>query len=343
MVSKSEKLLTLCTAAYNAEKYIETMIQSVIAAARTAEIELLIVNDGSKDRTEEIILEYKNKHADMIRYISKENGGAGSAWNVGMKEASGRYFKLLDADDYVDSAGLGKLVDALKEENSDLILTNYTKVYPGRKLPVDFKAMVRPAVQQDVSYFRQVKFTMHAAVFRTELLRQHKMQLTERVPYTDFQFIMFPIPYVKLVSYYDMNVYMYSLGVEGQSVSNEVMLRQLDVLAEVIAAVTDYYVKCEKKGLLNPGQQSVMLQAILGQYHDMMKRYLRNGKNDKWEKFRLFDERIGLADETIKAASESYSAVKAIRKSNYRLCPVVAVWYRLKYGLYKALKEPQMK
>lgn len=341
MVSKNKKLLTLCTAAYNAEKCIETMLQSVAAAGRQKEIELLIVNDGSKDCTEEIVLKYEKQYPDMIRYIFKENGGAGSAWNIGMREATGRYFKLLDADDCVDSDGLKKLLDVLKEENADLILTNYTKVYPGRRLPVDFQYVVCPAVDQDISYFGQLNFTMHAAAFRTEILRQHKMQLTEQVPYTDFQFIMFPIPFVKRVSYYDINVYMYSLGIEGQSVSNEVMLRNLDVLAEVIAVVTDYYVECKKKGILNRGQQSVMVHSILSQYRDMMKWYLRNGKNDRWEKTRQFDERIGLADETMKAASGKYGAVKIIRGSDYRLCLAVAAWYRLKYRLYQMLKELQ--
>lgn len=337
MILEHKKLLTLCTAAYNAEKYIGAMIESVIASKRQSELELLIINDGSKDQTEEIILKYHEQYSDMIRYIPKENGGAGSAWNIGMQKASGKYFKLLDADDYVDSVGLGKLLDVLREENSDLVLTNYTKVYFGRKEPIDFKNEVLPAVKQDISYFRKLKFTMHAATFRTEILKQHGMQLTERVPYTDFQFIMFPVPFVNFVSYYDINVYMYHLGVEGQSVSDEVKLRHLDVLAEVIDVVVRYYVKCREKGSLNQGQQSMMMQSILLQYRDMMKLYLRNGKSDRWEKVRAFDKRVGLTDETIKAETGKYSAVKLIRSSDYRLCRAVSAWYRIKYRLYRLL------
>lgn len=341
MDSEKKKLLTLCTAAYNAENCIEAMLLSVIAAGRQEEIELLIVNDGSKDRTEEIIQEYKNQYPDMIRYIFKENGGAGSAWNIGMREASGRYFKLLDADDCVDSNGLGRLVDILKDEKADLILTDYTKVYPEKRLSVDFKSTVRPATGRDVSYFQKLKFTMHAVTFRTEILCKHEMRLTEKVPYTDFQFIMFPIPFVNLVSYYDINVYMYSLGVEGQSVSDEVLLGHLDALAGVISTVTDYYVDCLKKGLLSESQKSWMLYSVIGEYRDMMKLYLRNEKKGNWLKVKAFDKRIGLADKTLEAASGKYGVIKIIRGSDYRLCMVIAVWYRLKYRLYQMLKGLQ--
>ena len=113
------KVLSVVIPAFNIEKYIDETLQSFIASAVFSELEILIVNDGSVDGTKIKAESYSNKYPNNIRLINKENAGHGSTINVGIKEATGKYFKVVDGDDWVDSEGLVRVVEKLKTETAD--------------------------------------------------------------------------------------------------------------------------------------------------------------------------------------------------------------------------------
>ena len=91
-------------------------------------LEVLIVDDGSKDNTAEIGLKYEKKYPSIFKLIKKENGGHGSAINVGIEKATGKYLRPIDADDWVDSNALDYCLERMKNVNVDMILTNFKKV-----------------------------------------------------------------------------------------------------------------------------------------------------------------------------------------------------------------------
>ena len=113
---------------YNVEKYLRQTLDSFLAEEILEEIEILIVDDGSKDKTAAIGKEYERKYPGTFRVISKENGGHGSTINRGIQEAKGRYFKVVDGDDWVNTADFVKLVKALKNCTAEYVVTR-----PGRK------------------------------------------------------------------------------------------------------------------------------------------------------------------------------------------------------------------
>ena len=117
-----DKLLTVVIPAYNIEKYEEQCLSSFVKPKALPEIEVLVVNDGSSDRTVEIAEKYVQKYPDIFRVINKENGGHGSTINRGIEEARGTYFKVVDGDDWVDGAAFGKLVRFLHTAKSDFIV-----------------------------------------------------------------------------------------------------------------------------------------------------------------------------------------------------------------------------
>ena len=102
------KLITVTIPCYNSEAYMSKAIDSLIPFIE--DVEIVIVNDGSKDNTIKIANEYKAKYPKDIVVIDKENGGHGSGVNAGLKVAKGLYYKVLDSDDWIDH-------DALKETN----------------------------------------------------------------------------------------------------------------------------------------------------------------------------------------------------------------------------------
>ena len=95
-----DKILTVSVAAYNVEKFIRNTLDSCIAEEIMTDLEVLVVDDGATDATAEIVREYEDKYPQTFRLIHKENGGYGTTVNRSMQEASGKYFRLLDGDDW---------------------------------------------------------------------------------------------------------------------------------------------------------------------------------------------------------------------------------------------------
>ena len=105
---------------YNVEKYIKKCLES-LAEQTLQDFEIIIVNDGTKDNSEEIILNYQKEHPEMpIKYLKKENGGLASARNYGVKFATGKYISFFDPDDYLDK-DLYKNLEKYMDDNIDVI------------------------------------------------------------------------------------------------------------------------------------------------------------------------------------------------------------------------------
>ncbi len=123
-----KKLLTVAIPAYNISEYIDKIIDSLLSTEKKNCLEILIVNDGSKDNTLELAKEYESKNEEIIRVIDKKNGGHGSTINAAIKIASGKYFKVIDGDDWVDSKQLDLLLEKLEEIEDDMLVCGYTQV-----------------------------------------------------------------------------------------------------------------------------------------------------------------------------------------------------------------------
>lgn len=215
------KILTVVIPAYNVEKYLEHTLNSFAAESILSDIEVLIVDDGSKDRTAEIGSRYAQQYPQTFRVISKENGGHGSTINVGIREASGKYFKVVDGDDWVNTAGFVHLVQQLKTCNSDFIFTNYSKYYDDvqkeEKVTYDYLESGKEYLFSEVCNYEVLQ--MHALTMKTSLLQEKNITLDEKCFYVDAEYVVFPVPYVQTVTFFDCYVYMYRLALDTQSVS----------------------------------------------------------------------------------------------------------------------------
>lgn len=217
------KVLTISVAAYNVQKYLHKLCDSIIASDALADIEVLIVSDGSKDQTPDIARTYEKKYPDTFRLIEKENGGHGSTINTGLRNANGTYFRALDGDDWVDSQGLKETVAYLKTVDVDMVLSDYYECVNGQK--PQLKEM--PLEEHKNYTFSEIAdkfdwFHYHSVIYRTALYRENYIQeLDEKCFYVDAEFMLFPIPYVKSVAYSKAPLYCYRLGINEQSVSAE--------------------------------------------------------------------------------------------------------------------------
>lgn len=243
------KLLTITIPCYNSADYMEHAIESALKGGD--EVEIIIVNDGSVDDTQEIADSYARKYPDTVRVIQQENGGHGSAVNAGLAAAKGVYFKVLDSDDWLKEKALKKMLDLMKnllEDGNviDLILANYVYEKPSqekRKVMGYRTALPKDVIfgWEDLKFFRQSQYIlMHSAIYRTKLLKDCGLELPKHTFYVDNIFVYQPLPYVKTMYYLDVNLYRYFIGRDDQSVSEKNMMARIDQQL----LVTRYMIEC---------------------------------------------------------------------------------------------------
>lgn len=249
------KLLTIAIPCYNSEAYMDKAIESLLPGGE--DVEIIIVNDGSKDRTAQIGQEYADKYPTIVRLINKENGGHGSAVNTGIAEATGLFFKVVDSDDWVKESAYQLILDKLRElsggeKTLDMMISNfvYEKVGAERKKVMAYHyALPRDRMfgWEDVRHFHKGQYIlMHSVIFRTKLLRECKLLLPEHTFYVDNIFVFQPLPSVNNMYYLDVNFYRYFIGRDDQSVNEKVMISRIDQQIRVNKIMIDYFAKIHK-------------------------------------------------------------------------------------------------
>ena len=244
------KYISFAIPCYNSQDYMAHAIESILPGGD--EVEIIIVNDGSKDKTSQIAHEYMDKYPDIIKVIDKENGGHGDAVNAGLANASGKYFKVVDSDDWVDEEALHKilmLMRHLEEDNEqiDMLISNYVyeKVGVTHKKCIHYRN-VRPQDEvfrwDDIGHFRLDQYIlMHSVIYRTDMLKLSQMRLPKHTFYVDNIYVYYPLPHVRKIYYLDVDFYRYFIGREDQSVNEKVMIARVDQQIFVTKTMIDMY------------------------------------------------------------------------------------------------------
>ena len=200
------KLLTIAIPCYNSESYMEKCIESLLPGG--SRVEILLVDDGSKDRTAEIADSYAARYPGIVRAIHQENKGHGGAVNTGIANADGFYFKVVDSDDWVDRDAYLTILDTLENlaregQGVDMMISNfvYDKVGASHKKVMNYRHML-PTGQifhwEDARHLWKGHYIlMHSVIYRTRMLRNCGLKLPEHTFYVDNQFVYQPIPWVK--------------------------------------------------------------------------------------------------------------------------------------------------
>lgn len=243
------KLLSVAVPSYNSEAYMRKCIDSLLVGGE--DVEILIVDDGSTDRTGIIADEYARRYPSIVKAIHKENGGHGSAVNAGLEHAAGLYFKVVDSDDWVKESAYYKILEVLRDITSgdsslDMLISNFVYEKEGE---VKHKVMkYRHALPQDriftwneVRHFHKGQYIlMHSVIFRTRLLKECGLRLPDNTFYVDNIFVFEPLVAVRNMYYLDVNFYRYYIGRDGQSVNEDIMISRVDQQIKVNKIMVDY-------------------------------------------------------------------------------------------------------
>lgn len=227
-------------------------IQSVLAGGK--DIEVIIVDDGStKDDTARIADNYSKKYPDIVKVIHQENGGHGEAVNTGLAHATGKFFKVVDSDDWVDLKSYKKILSVLKNfedgEEPDMLIANYVynKVGVSRKKVIHYDN-VFPVEKMfswnEVGNFKIDQYIlMHSAIYKTQILRECSLQLPKHTFYVDNIFVFEPLPFVKKMYYVNTNFYRYFIGRADQSVNEDIMISRIDQQIDVTKRMINFYLE----------------------------------------------------------------------------------------------------
>ena len=279
---ENDKLLTIVVPSYNASKYWDFNLQSFLRPSVPEKLEVIVVDDGSTDDTAQIADAYHEKYPETVKVIHKENGGHGSGINAGLRAATGKYFKVVDADDWLDHEALERLLDYISSfdaaaANADTDMDT-AQVQADAKAQAQDKALFDPDViynnyywrltdeaKSPDAYERKTEFTepfsgveyhkvydfesiadrcyvkMHNMTIRTDILREHQIQIDEHCFYVDMEYILYPMPYVETIAFLPEFLYQYQIGRQGQSMDPAKMQRNAAQYDHVLASIYAYY------------------------------------------------------------------------------------------------------
>lgn len=244
------KLLSVIVPAYNMEEYLPQCVESILRTPSLAQVEIVVVNDGSKDRTLRVARQYAERYADTVRIIDKENGNYGSTINAALPVVRGEYVKILDADDSFDGSQVAEMLAFLqKMRGVDMVVTPFVEV-EGRKVRrVEYNIYGRKIYDYGKVYDVEKVFAdgairffmMHGVCYRTALLREMEYRQSEGISYTDQEWVFYPLFRVATIAFADIPLYRYNLSREGQTMDAKVQMRSISQLVTVTENIARYF------------------------------------------------------------------------------------------------------
>lgn len=224
------KYISFVVPCYNSEDYMEKCIDSLLIGKD--DVEIIIVDDGSTDKTGKIADRYQKKYPTIVKAIHQPNGGHGEGINTGLKHATGKYFKVVDSDDWVDKKAYKEILKKVKKIDADLIVMNYVYTYTdGREnQTINFSNVFKnnEVIGWDqIGRFKATQYlSLHSMMYKKSVLDEAKIKLPKHVFYEDNLFIYLPLPYTKSIYYLDVDFYQYFIGRADQSVQEPQLIKR---------------------------------------------------------------------------------------------------------------------
>ncbi len=325
------KILTIAIPAYNMEKYIDRCISSVTNSPEIDALDIIVVNDGSKDKTLELSKAYEAKYPNSVRIIDKPNGGWGTCINTAVKLAQGKYIKTLDSDDWFDTSALTEFVKLLKTLNVDHVLTTHNEVDDQGHITRTIAS--KGPKNQPLSFNEYAAegcgTSIHGLTYRTALLQEHNYEVAPRF-YGDLDYILLPLSYVQSSYICELNIYQYFVGRPGQSISFESYAKNYKDFLLVTEKLLKFQPQLTSQ---NIGYTAIfevnVLPSIITCYRLlMMKRYKGNEESSKLL-LQQFDKLLKTANPPLYKQSNS--------KKGLGIIPYIALWRSLGINIFKIL------
>lgn len=323
-----DKIITIIVPSYNMEKYLPKCLGSLVVAPELMEkLEVLVVNDGSKDRTSEIAHAFNDKYPQTFKVVDKPNGNYGSCINAALPLAKGKYVKVLDADDTFSTIGFERLLRFLSKTDVDVVLTDYDVVnevgeviqHQKYALPIG-----QPFSVDELTEERCGLLAMHAVAYKLCNIINIGYRQSEGISYTDLEWMFIPMSAMRSASYLPVCIYKYLLGRNGQTCDDAVFVKGIPTNARISLKMLADYI--ERRNNFSKESYNYMHTRLLSRLRRIYAYYLFDyvGK-------RPIDELVEY-DRQIKEKDESlYSEVGEVRVSRRLRFAYIQEWRNRKF------------
>lgn len=276
--------ISIIVPVYNVERYVDRCLKSLINQT-LQDIEIIIVNDGSQDKSEEIIEKYVRENQNKIKYYEKPNGGLSSARNYGLEFAKGEYIAFLDSDDYVESNMYEEMYNLAKKENADMVECDYIWEWEfGKKI---FDKRREYKTKEDM--MKKPRVIAWNKIYKRELINKYKIRFPEDLIYEDLDFFLKLLPHLNKISY--INKYFVHYIQREDSITNK-QTEKIENIFKILDNIFDYYkeqniyYKYEKE--LKYMSRRILLGSSLRRIFKL--KDIRNKEKDVFKDCNLFDE-----------------------------------------------------
>ena len=321
------KLLTLAISAYNMQEYLGKCLDSVTRPDIPDTLEVIIVNDGSKDKTSEIAHQYEKRFNSIVRVIDKENGHYGSCINKALEVATGKYFRPLDADDWMNTDALVSLLSLLENNDNDLIVTTHTNYLDNNRvnhIKIPDSIIVNKKYDLKTLDFQKEKIDcflkMHTMTYKTSILKNMSLKLSTGISYTDSEYCMFPLDKANSVIFYDLDLYQYNLSREGQTMQQSIITKSVKPFYLISMKMIDYFIKnYDRNNSVVRSNQRCFMRLVIYFFFRAALIFSEGTEDTK--------KRLSSLMNQIAQNKELKDDILSLR---YRKVPFVYIWYKFK-------------
>lgn len=300
---------------YNVEKYLEKCINSLLSQT-LEDIQIILVNDGSKDNSGNIAREYEKNNKNRIIYVEKENGGLSDARNYGLKYATGDFIAFLDSDDYIEKNAYEEMYNKAIEENADYVECDFIWEFPN-KIRVD-KQYPYKNKKEMLSFVRVVAWNK---LIKRQLITDNNLEFPKGLRYEDVEFTYKLIPFVNKFAYVD-KPFIHYVQREGSiaNVQNERTAEIFTVLDNVIEFYKKNNIYEEYRDELEYNYARYLLCSSLKRMCKIKDKTIREKLlTESWERLNLnfpnWKENVIL--KTVNIGKNKY--MRTVNKSTYKI------------------------
>jgi glycosyltransferase involved in cell wall biosynthesis len=252
MAIEQQPILSIAVPTFNMEKWLEKNLATYYDAALIGRLEVLMLNNASEDRSKEIMVGFEAKCPQIFKLVDRDSRGYGSSINDAMQRAQGKYFRIVDADDWVDTAQLVKLVDALERCEADVVLTDYqiVNMQDGSTTPVRAadKGVEYGTVFTGWEECIRLLPSIHSTTYKTELLRKSGFYMQDKMFFVDEEYVVLPYLYAKTAICYPFDIYRYQVANPAQSTSPKNRAKYFEHREKVLKRLIEAYNAAQQAG-----------------------------------------------------------------------------------------------
>ena len=226
--------ISIIVPAYNAEKYIKTCLESLVNQTKK-EIEIIVVNDGSTDKTEKIIKSFKD---DRIKYYSNTNHGIGYTRNFGIDKSNSDYIMFVDSDDYLRKDACEILYDKITNEYLDVVICDFYRVYDTKVEEDRLISFKNTNLMDTPNLLSDINLSPWNKIYKSSLIKDNNIRFNEELKYEDTPFVATALDKAKIIGKVDECLNYYVIHEVSETTVRD--RRCFDII-QIIDLVRDYY------------------------------------------------------------------------------------------------------